>query len=475
MVRTGAVLTTPARRDVTQLLRRTLAVVLLAVTVAAVAGCARLAADSEVKFCRSIIPALHKSGAKIEILETDANAVAFGTFVKIAYRIAGDRPAGDDDHFDIRCGFAPATRADSQPELTHLGTQDGAYSEVRLHLLKRFWIASGDLAVSDPEPIAGASQAREVPRTVALAVQHVSGALPLIGIYALLATAYALVYGLIGRINLAFGEMTILGGYGAYLGYVLMERRLALIAVASALAVGIYTAVSHGSALGRIVLTRLAGRPGQHVLIATLALAITWSEAIRLLQGNGVRWMAPLMTSPFAIVRAGDFIATSSVMAITVIVAALSACAALLVGMHRTRFGRAWRASADDPFAASLCGVDPGRILVASLALSGVLAGFAGTLTTLTYGGVGHAGGLGIGLKALVAAVIGGIGSLPGAMAGAIILGLAESLWSAAFTIDSRDIAIFTLLALWLALRPHGIFGIAEESAQAPRQHERAH
>lgn len=455
--------------------RRLLAVTLFAAFAALVGGCARLAADAEVRFCRSIIPALHKPGARIEILDAEASAHSFGTFVKIAYRVADARPAGDDDHFDVRCGFSPSVRADSQPELTHFGTQDGAYGDVRLHVLKRFWIASGDLAVSDPEPIAGASRAKEVPRSLALVLQNVSGALPLIGIYALLATAYALVYGLIGRINLAFGEMTILGGYGAYLGYVLMDRRIGLFAVAAAFAVGIFTAVVHGAALGRLVLSRLAARPGQHVLIATLALAIAWSEAVRLLQGNGIRWMSPLFTAPFALVRSGDFVATASTMSVAVAAVALAACLTLLLGMRRSRFGRSWRAAADDPFAAALCGIDLGRVLVASLVLSGAMAGLAGTLTTLTYGGVGYAGGLGIGLKALVAAVIGGIGSLPGAMVGAVILGTAESVWSATFAIDSRDIAIFAFLALWLALKPHGIFGIADDGAQFARQHGRAH
>lgn len=453
--------------------RRLSTVALAAAFAVFVGGCARLAAEAEIRFCRSIIPALHKPGAKIEILDADSTAHSFGTFVKIAYRVVGERPLGDDGQFDIRCGFAPATRSDSQPELTHFGTQDGAYSDVRLHLLKRFWIASGDLAVSDPEPIAGATRAREVPRGLAIVLQHVSGAMPLIGTYALLATAYALVYGLIGRINLAFGEMTILGGYGAYLGYVLMERRIAVIAIIVAFIAGIFTAVGQGAALGRIVLTRLAGRPGQHVLIATLALAIAWSEAIRLLQGNGVRWMSPLLTTPFALARSGEFVVTASVMSVAVAALALSVCVALLAGMRATRFGRSWRACADDAFAAALCGVDQRRILVATLVLSGAMAGLAGTLTTLMYGGIGHAGGTNVGLKALAAAVIGGIGSLPGAMLGAVFLGVAESVWSAAFSIDSRDIAVFVLLAVWLALKPHGILGVAGETVQWTRQHDR--
>ncbi len=448
-------------------------VVIIGLAAVMVGGCARLTADAEIRFCRSIIPALQTSSAGIEIVGSEASRHGFGTLVRVRYRVGGARTLEGEEIFDLRCGFAPLARGDGVPELTHLGTQDGPVGDLRLHLLKRFWIASGDLAVSDPEPVSGASRAVEVPRPVALVAQHVAGALPVIGIYALIATAYALVYGLIGRINLAFGEVTIIGGYGAFLGFALFGQQAAGLALIAACTIGLLTAVSHGAALGQHILVRLADRPGQHVLIATLALAIVWTEAIRLLQGNGVRWMSPLFSAPIAMARHGDFIVTVSAMSVVSAGLSLSACAALLLVMRTSHFGRAWRAAADDPLAAELCGVDRRRVLISSLVVAGAMAGLAGMLTTLTYGGVGYAGGLTIGLKALVAAVIGGIGSLGGAMAGAIVLGFAESIWSAAFTIDSRDVAIFTFLALWLALKPQGIFGADDRSVQGRGAHDR--
>lgn len=438
--------------------------------IALLAGCGRVGADAEIKFCRSIIPALHLTGAPIEIIDAEAGAYSFGTLVKVVYRVAGETADTPDGTFEIRCGFAPTLSGAGQPELTHFATTEGAYGDVRLHLLKRFWIASGRLAIADPEPISGASRARRVPLGMAVMTQHLAGALPMIGIYALLATAYAVLYGLIGRINLAFGELTVLGGYGAYLGFSLVDRGGVVLAVVAAAAAGLYTAIAHGGAIGVVVLPRLVGRPGQHVLIATLGLAIAWSEAVRLLQGNGTRWMSPILTAPVAVVRSGDFVATASPMALLAAALACAACAGLLVVMRRSRFGRAWRATADDPLAAQMCGIDPKRILAASLVISGALAGLAGTLTTLMYGGVGHAGGLTVGLKALVAAVVGGIGSLSGAMIGALLLGIAEGAWSALFPIETRDIAIFILLAAWLVLRPQGIFGIVDKGEGWSRQ-----
>ena len=111
--------------------------------------------------------------------------------------------------------------------------------------------------------------------------------------------------------------------------------------------------------------------------------------------------------------------------------------------MRWSRFGRAWRACADDAGAAALFGVDRGRVLLATFALASVLAGLAGYVMTVYYGTVGYAGGIVLGLKALLAAVAGGIGSVPGAFLGGILLGCSEALWSALFPIEFRDLAVF--------------------------------
>jgi branched-chain amino acid transport system permease protein len=135
---------------------------------------------------------------------------------------------------------------------------------------------------------------------------------------------------------------------------------------------------------------------------------------------------------------------------------------ALLVLKRTSRFGRAWRACADDPLSAALFGVDPRAILIKTFALASILAGLAGYVVTVYYGTFGYAGGFVLGLKSLLAAVAGGIGSVPGAFLGAVLLGCAEALWSALFPIAFRDIAVLTLLVLLLVLRPNGLFGLRE-------------
>ena len=125
--------------------------------------------------------------------------------------------------------------------------------------------------------------------------------------------------------------------------------------------------------------------------------------------------------------------------------------------MRSSRFGRAWRACADDPVAAALFGVDRARSCSRPLRSHPLLAGLAGYVVTVYYGTFGYAGGIVLGLKALLAAVAGGIGSVPGAFLGGILLGFSESLWSALFPIEFRDLAVFSLLVALLVLRPGGL------------------
>jgi branched-chain amino acid transport system permease protein len=130
--------------------------------------------------------------------------------------------------------------------------------------------------------------------------------------------------------------------------------------------------------------------------------------------------------------------------------------------MHDTTFGRAWRAYADDAGAASLFGVDGPRLLHHTLGLAGAMAGLSGMLIVAQYGGLGFAGGFQFGLKALIAAIVGGIGSVPGALLGGFAIGVFETLWSAYLPIEARDMALYAALVTFLIYRPGGFLGIRE-------------
>ncbi|MCA1973941.1 MAG: branched-chain amino acid ABC transporter permease, partial [Caenispirillum sp.] len=131
--------------------------------------------------------------------------------------------------------------------------------------------------------------------------------------------------------------------------------------------------------------------------------------------------------------------------------------------LRSTRLGREQRASADDVGMARLSGVDVGRTIGVTFALAGACAGVAGTLVTLVYGGVNFFMGWTVGFKALAAAVVGGIGSVPGAMLGGLLIGMGEALWTAYMPGEWRDVAVFGLLIVFLTLKPRGLLGVARQ------------
>ena len=429
-------------------------------------GCADLIDSDQRRLCRSLLPALDRATARFAIDRVDELRVSGsdGTALRVTYRAlpsTGSQPADNAPlagQRTLTCRFAPASGR-APPVLTSVITDEGALGPVRLHALQRFWIDSGLAAQSDPTPIATLNAAPTVSRPVAIGLQQALGSLPVIAIYALLATAYSLIYGLVGRINLAFGDLSSLAGYGAFLGFSMIGDTAIRTAVLAALVTGLFTAAMHGGALGRLVIDRLAQAPGQHILIATIGISIFWQEAMRLTQGSGNRWISPLMNRPIGIARAGEFTVTVTPMALVVAIVAAAAASVLVIAMRRLRFGLLWRASADDPIAAAMFGVDPRTMLVRTMVLAALLSGLGGVLTTLYYGGVGYSGGLVVGLKALIAAIVGGIGSVPGALVGALLVGLAETAWSSFFSIEYRDPALFVALVLVLWLKPSGLYG----------------
>jgi branched-subunit amino acid ABC-type transport system permease component len=434
-------------------------IVLLLATLSACTGDA-----ARGRICRSIVPALSPRDSSIAIARTAA--LAGGEGVRVDYvlrRSEGAGAARKEERRFLECRFAPAGEDPRRRDtLLAVRTQSGALSEVRLHLLQRFWLER-EGASADPQPVALMSSAPEVPRKVAIPLQHLLFALPAIAIYALLAAAYSLIYGLVGRINLAFGELAAVGGYGAFLGFALIGGRAGVaVGLSCALLFAFTTSIAYGSAAGRMVLEPLVRRSGQQALIGTMALAIVLQEFLRLAQGSKLLWLQPVFAAPVGLARAGDFIVTVTPVALATAAGCLLVGLALLLLMRKSRFGRAWRACADDPLAAALFGVDRDRVFLKTFLLASALAGLAGYAMTVYYGSVGYAGGIALGLKSLAAAIAGGIGSVPGALIGGALLGSAESLWSALFPIELRDLAIFLLLVLLIVVRPNGLRKVAD-------------
>lgn len=291
----------------------------------------------------------------------------------------------------------------------------------------------------------------------AFLAQQLVNALAPAAIYALLATGYALIYGITGRINLAFGEFATVGAFAALSGILVAAGGLGAGPVGLALC-GLALAALTGAALGAVlyglIFAPLQRRGSQALLIATVGLGIALSEALRLLAGSRQSWLQPLFTAPL---RVGPIIVSPSQLGLAALAAAL--IGVVFVLLRRSAFGRAYRACADDAGAAALMGVDVARTTRHACMLGSVFAAVAGFVLAIHYGVVSFTMGALLALKALTAAVIGGIGSVPGAALGGVLIGLLESLWAGYLPGAYREVAVFVLLALMLVLRPNGLFG----------------
>lgn len=433
------------------MLRR--ALLLLALT-----ACAPALDVDQGRICRIVLPAISPAGAVIHIVGTIPDTDGAGVHVDYALDIDRQRSPSKNLH----CRFEGATNSVGHYRITSITTDSGPMPETQLFFLRRFWLETSAAWVSDPEPVAGADVVAQTAPIIAYALQQGLNALPLAALYGLLAAAYSLVYGLVGRINLAFGEFAAIGGYAAFFGAVLLAGHFPLAPLALALLLAVAATLIHGVVAGRLVFAPLARASSQHGLVATVGLAIFLQEYLRLTQGASLRWISPILNAPFPVVRAQDFVVTVTPIGLLVAgMAALCACA-LLVIMKLTRFGRDWRAYADDPKAAMLFGVNPAAIFAKTFALACALAGVTGFVMTVYYGGMGYGAATALGLKALVAAILGGIGSVPGAFLGGLAIGLAEAIWSAYFDIAYRDLAIYLILVALLMFRPGGFLGYAE-------------
>jgi branched-subunit amino acid ABC-type transport system permease component len=442
---------------------RALAVVLFALLLT---GCSPQVETDQARLCRMALPALMADGAAIDILAETPDPDGRGLAVAFSARTSGRAP----ERHLAACRFREPGRPRESRDLIGLTLDGEALGEARLFALVRYWLATPEGRAADPAPLGDLTRAQVLSRRAAYALQMALDGLPLATIYALLAAAYSLIYGLIGRINFAFGELAAAGGYGAAMTALALAGLPPAPLLAAAFVMAAAVALGWGFATARCVFIPLRRARGQQTLVATVGLAIFLQELLRVAQGDRASWMTPVLNQPFALARSGDFVAAATPMTFVASGVALGVALALVVVFRWTRAGREWRAYADDPLGAELLGVSPSATTARAFALSGALAGLAGAIMTASYGAVGYALSATLTLKALAAAVVGGIGSLPGAFLGGLVIGAAEAGWSAVFPIDDRDLAVYALLIVFIALRPSGLLGSRDPVVEGLRQ-----
>jgi branched-chain amino acid transport system permease protein len=194
-------------------------------------------------------------------------------------------------------------------------------------------------------------------------------------------------------------------------------------------------------------------------LISAIGMSIFLSNFVQVTQGPRNKSIPPMINGEFVLLNGNNFPVTLSYKQLIIWVITAVMLLAFWYLVSRTRLGRAQRACEQDQKMAALVGVNVDRTIAITFVIAAALAAVAGTMYLMYYGVVTFSDGFVPGVKAFTAAVLGGIGSLPGAVIGGLLIGLIETMWSAYFSIDYKDVAAFSVLAITLIFLPQGLFG----------------
>jgi branched-chain amino acid transport system permease protein len=300
---------------------------------------------------------------------------------------------------------------------------------------------------------------------VAYFLQQLINGLSLGAMYGLIAIGYSMVYGIIGMINFAHGEIYMIGAFLSIITFTLLGI-LGITWVPLALVMVLLVAMAFTSAYGWTV-ERLAYRPLRGSfrlapLISAIGMSIFLQNYVQLMQGANVKPLRPVVTGGFVFGDPGGFTVTVSYVQIIMIVLTVVLMIAFSYLIAHTPLGRGQRACQQDLTMAGLCGVNVDRTISLTFVMGAALAAVAGVMATLYYGVIDFFIGFLAGIKAFTAAVLGGIGSIPGAMLGGLLLGMVEAFWSGYFSIEYKDVAAFAVLVLVLIFLPTGLLGRPE-------------
>jgi branched-chain amino acid transport system permease protein len=298
---------------------------------------------------------------------------------------------------------------------------------------------------------------------MAVFLQQLINGITLGSIYGLIAIGYTMVFGIIGMVNFAHGDVFMVSAFIALIAFLILTNWVGLTSIVLALFLVLLVAMVFTSlvnwAIERIAYRPLRGSFRLAPLISAIGMSIFLSNFVQVTQGPRNKSIPPMLRGEYTVFSDANFDVTLSTkqMVIWLVTAVLLACFWYLV--TKTRLGRAQRACEQDQKMAALVGVDVDRTISMTFVIAAALAAVAGTMYLMYYGVVSFSDGFVPGVKAFTAAVLGGIGSLPGAVIGGLLIGLIETMWSAYFSIDYKDVAAFSVLAITLAFLPQGLFG----------------
>jgi branched-chain amino acid transport system permease protein len=296
-------------------------------------------------------------------------------------------------------------------------------------------------------------------------LQQLINGVTLGALYGLVAIGYTMVYGIIGLINFAHGDIFMVGAFVALIAFLVLALAgitwLPLVLVLVLLLAMAFTAV-YGWTIERIAYRPLRGSFRLAPLISAIGMSIFLANYVQLAQGARVKPLQPILGGGFALTEGGDFNVSLSYLQILIVVLTVSLMAGFSQLIARSALGRAQRACEQDRTMAALCGVNVDRTISMTFVMGAALAGVTGVMFVLLYGVIDFFIGFSAGIKSFTAAVLGGIGSLPGAMLGGLLIGLIETFWSAYFSVQYKDVATFAVLVLVLIFMPTGLLGRPE-------------
>lgn len=280
-------------------------------------------------------------------------------------------------------------------------------------------------------------------------------------IYGLIAIGYTMVYGIIGMINFAHGEVYMIATYLAaifiaclsLLGFHSIFFVLILTLIGTVVITGLY-----GWAIEKIAYKPLRGSSRLAPLISAIGMSLFLQNFVRLSQGARSQGIPALLSEHWRFGTETHFIQISHIQ-LLIITTTIVSMLALTFVISKTSLGRAMRATQQDRVMANILGIATDRIIAAVFVIGAIMAAIAGILVSLNYGSFNFYIGFVIGIKAFTAAVLGGIGSLPGAMLGGLILGMSESLFSGFVDVDFKDVFAFSILIFVLIFKPSGLLG----------------
>ncbi len=300
-------------------------------------------------------------------------------------------------------------------------------------------------------------------------IEQLINAITLGSIYGLIAIGYTMVYGIIGMVNFAHGDVFMVGSFVSLIFILLLGLSgatpmvLLVLALIGVMALAMAVTAVWGWAIERLAYRPLRGSFRLAPLISAIGMSIVLANLVQIVQGARVKPLQPIITGGITLVPGTDGAGASlSNIQILIIVTTVGLMALFTWVVKATPLGRAQRAVEQDRTMAALTGVDVDRTIAITFVIGAALAAVAGMMFLLYYGVIDFYIGFVAGIKAFTAAVLGGIGSLPGAMLGGLVIALVETFWADWVGSAYKDVAAFSILAIILIFMPQGLLGRPE-------------